>query len=329
MIYNSVLITGGCGFIGSHLAESFLADHIPVTIIDDLSTGRWSNITHLSHNPLLKVIITSADDIGVIYKEVANADFVYHLASAVGVKLIIEQPVKTIDTIVNVTSVVLKACAKYRKPILITSTSEVYGKSTNIPFKETDDIVMGPTCRNRWAYAYAKAVDEFLALGYYHESELPVYIVRLFNTIGTRQTGQYGMVVPTFVKQAIAGDPITIFGGGTQQRCFCDVKDIVRGLRLIPLNNNAIGKVVNLGTDCEISINELAVMIRQLCCSRSAYEYLTYNEAYGTGFDEMTRRVPDLTLAKELIGWNPKITLDETILSIEKLMIDDKTARSR
>lgn len=313
MTDQKILVTGGAGFIGSHLSEALLSLGHKVTIIDNLSTGHWSNIEHLEGQPGFRAIIASADEQALIEAEVARHDFVYHLASAVGVKLIIDRPVETVETIVNTTHAVMQACSRYRRPVLLTSTSEVYGKSTQIPFKETDDVVMGSTEKRRWAYACAKAVDEFLALAHHVQTNLPVYVVRLFNTVGPRQSGQYGMVLPRFVKQALAGEPITVFGDGTQQRCFCSVHDVVRGLIALPHNPAARGKVVNIGTQEEVSILELAQRVKALCQSESEIRIIPYAEAYGEGFDDMLRRVPDLSRAKALIDWKPQYQLDEII----------------
>ena len=314
----SILITGGAGFVGSHLTESLLSDGCRVTVIDDLSTGHWRNIAHLAGDPGLRVVIASAAERDLMEKEVQQHDLVYHLASAVGVRLIIEQPVKTVETIFSTTDVVLKACSRYRRPVLITSTSEVYGKSEDLPFREEADVVMGPTAKRRWAYACAKALDEFLALAHYYESLLPVFIVRLFNTVGPRQTSQYGMVLPTFVRQALAGDPVTVYGDGKQRRCFCSVYDVIEGLKKLPASPEAKGKVVNLGHQEEVAIEDLAGRVIELCRSDSGIEHVPYERAYGAGFDDMRRRVPDLTRAKELIGWEPRYSLDDMILQVAK-----------
>ncbi len=311
-----ILITGGAGFIGSHLTETLLANHCHVTIIDDLSTGRWENVEHLKNHPNLRVIIASACDADLIKKEVPEHELVYHLASAVGVKLIIQQPVKTVETIFHATDVLLNACAKYRCPIVITSTSEVYGKSAEVPFQEDQDVVMGPTSKRRWAYACAKALDEFLALAHFYETRLPVFLLRLFNTVGPRQSPQYGMVLPTFVNQAISGVPITVYGDGEQSRCFCSVFDIVRGLVKLPQTEEAIGKVINLGSQEEITIGELAKRVVALAESNSPIEYIEYDEAYAPGFDDMRRRVPDITRANQLLGWQPEQDLNAIILRV-------------
>src|SRR3954463_4915134 len=243
-----ILVTGGAGFIGSHLAEALLRQGSNVTVIDNLSTGKWSNIDRFKDHPGFRAIVANCEERALLETEGSQHDLVYHLASAVGVKLVIERPVETVETIFHSTGVVLKAASKYRRPVLLTSTSEVYGKSEAIPFREDDDVVMGPTSKRRWAYACAKALDEFLALAHFHQTNLPVFIVRLFNTVGPRQTGQYGMVLPTFVRQALRGDPITVYGDGTQRRCFCSVLDVVDALKRLPFTPTASGKVVNVGS---------------------------------------------------------------------------------
>ena len=308
-----VLITGGAGFIGSHLAETLLRAGAKVTVIDDLSTGKWGNIDPLGGNPGFRAIIASCEDRALMESEVAQHDLVYHLASAVGVKLIIERPVETVETIFHGTDVVLKAASKFRRPVLLTSTSEVYGKSDEIPFREDADVVMGPTSKRRWAYACAKALDEFLALAHYYQTHLPVFIVRLFNTVGPRQMGQYGMVLPNFVRQALENKPITVFGDGTQRRCFCSVFDVVEALVRLPQAPAAAGKVVNIGSQEEVTIRELAERVRTLCRSKSDIAHVSYEAAYGPGFDDMHRRVPDLRRVRELIGWSPKHNLDTII----------------
>lgn len=313
MPFERVLITGGAGFIGSHLAESLLDDGCQVTVIDDLSTGRWSNIAHLEQQPGFRIIVADAGDQPLLREETPKHDLVYHLASAVGVKLIIEQPVRTVETIVRATDVVLNECARYRRPVLITSTSEVYGKSRAVPFVESDDVVMGPTEKRRWAYACAKALDEFLALAHFYETSLRVNIVRLFNTVGPRQSAQYGMVLPNFVRQALENRPVTVFGDGSQTRCFCSVFDIVEGLKRLPLVEQAAGQVVNLGSQQEVSMLDLARRVIARCGSTSDISLIPYSEAYGPGFDDMMRRVPDLTRAQQLINWNPRYDLDAIV----------------
>ena len=316
MEFKNVLITGGAGFIGSHLSEVLLKRGCCVTVIDDLSTGKWSNVDHLKDHPNFRVIIASAAERDLLDKEIPKHDLVYHLASAVGVKLIIEEPVKTVETIFYSTDLVLRMCSKYRRPVLITSTSEVYGKSEAFPFREDEDVVMGPTEKRRWAYACAKALDEFLALAHFYETSLQVFIVRLFNTVGPRQVSQYGMVLPSFVRQALRGEPITVYGDGNQQRCFCSVYDIVEGLIKLPSVPWAAGKVVNLGSQEEISIGALAERVRDIVQSNSKIVCIPYEKAYGPGFDDMRRRIPELTRAKEFIGWEPKYSIDEIILQV-------------
>ena len=310
------LITGGAGFIGSHLCESLLSEGSAVTVIDDLSTGSWSNISSLESDPNFRAIIASADDVGLIASELPKHDFVFHLASAVGVQLIIDKPVETVQRIVRTTDVILDVCARFRKPILMASTSEVYGKSENVPFSEESDTVMGPTSTRRWAYACAKALDEFLVLAHYHQTSLPVYIVRLFNTVGPRQSGQYGMVLPRFIDAARRNLPLNVFGDGNQKRCFCSVFDIVPGLIAVSRCREAVGKVVNLGSTEEISINELAAKIVKNFDSSSEIVHVSYDDAYGPGFDDMMRRIPDLSRAKSLINWSPKFLLDDIIRQI-------------
>ena len=311
--FEKILVTGGAGFVGSHLVERLLRDGHQVTIVDNLSTGRWENIAHLQDNERLEVIITSAADQELIESQVARHHLVYHLASAVGVKLIIDRPVHTIETIFHTTDVVLKACSKFRRPVLLTSTSEVYGKSEQFPFREYDDVVMGPTCKTRWAYACAKALDEFLALAHFHETSLPVYVVRLFNTVGPRQTGQYGMVIPTFVNQALNNQPLTVYGDGEQQRCFCHVEDVIEALVSLPKQPEAAGKVVNIGSQEEISIKELAERVRAAASSESTISLVPYAEAYGPGFDDMPRRIPDLSQIQAFCGWEPTRDLNAII----------------
>jgi UDP-glucose 4-epimerase len=316
MNYRKILITGGAGFIGSHLTEELLGRDMAVTVIDNLSTGSWSNLDHLSHNKRLRVIVASADDKRLLEKEVPRHDFVYHLASAVGVKLIIEQPVQTVQNIVETTEAVMNACSKYRRPVLLTSTSEVYGKSEAIPFREDSDIVMGATSKRRWAYACAKALDEFLVLAHFYETNLPVFIVRLFNTVGPRQTGRYGMVLPSLVGQALSGKPISVYGSGRQSRCFCSVHDVVNALTRFLESPGAAGKVINIGSEEETTILGLAEKIKQLTGSRSEIVLIPYEQAYGPGFDDMMRRVPDLTRAYEQLGWAPKRRLNDIITEI-------------
>ena len=312
----SILVTGGAGFIGSHLCRGLLAQGEKVVVLDDLSTGSKRNLEGLLDSGNLELIVDSVNNAEVVDRCVRNADYVYHLASAVGVRLIIDQPVRTIESIVGGTETVLKACATYRKPFLLTSTSEVYGKGSRVPFSESDDTVMGPTCKRRWSYACAKALDEFLALAHWVESRLPVTIVRLFNTVGPRQTGQYGMVIPTFVRQALAGEDITVYGDGNQSRCFAHVQDVVGALLALRSCPEAYGQVINIGNDAEITIAQLAAKVRSLSGSTSKITLIPYDQAYGEGFDDMMRRVPELTRIKKLIGYQPQCDLDRIILDV-------------
>jgi len=308
------LVTGGAGFIGSHLSEHLVALGHEVLVLDDLSTGRHSNIAALEARPdRFRFILGSVTDSALVTECIRECDAVFHLASAVGVKLIIDQPVKTIETIVNGTDVILRACARYRRPVLITSSSEVYGKSEKVPFAEEDDRLMGSTTQRRWSYACAKALDEFLALAHWYEYRLPVVVVRLFNTVGPRQTGQYGMVVPRFVRQALDGEPITVYGDGEQTRCFAHVLDVVEALpRLFDLPA-ARGQIYNLGSNEEVTIRALAERVKRLTGSASPVVLVPYDKAYTTGFEDMRRRVPDLTKIRAAIGYEPKRNLD-TIL---------------
>ena len=319
----NVLITGGAGFIGSHLSAALVAAGEKVTVLDDLSTGCVDNLRGLEKGGYLELHVGSVNDAKLVDELVAKADFVYHLASAVGVRLIIDQPVHTIESIVGGTTVVLEACNRHWRPFLLTSTSEVYGKGSRIPFNEDDDTVMGATCRRRWSYACAKALDEFLALAYWVERQLPITVVRLFNTVGPRQTGQYGMVVPTLVTQALSGKPITVFGDGTQSRCFTHVSDIVETLMMIPEAPQTHGQVINLGNDQEITILGLAERIKELTGSPSPIKIIPYDQAYGPGFEDMHRRVPDLSKAARLLGYRPTRSLDDILHDV----IQDKRAR--
>ena len=313
-----ILITGGCGFIGSHLCDLLLKKGHEVTVLDDLSTGQFENVQHLDGNSRFHVIIDSVLNTAVVDRAVRESDAVYHLASAVGVKLIIDEPVKTIETIVGGTSTVLDACRRYRRRVLVASTSEVYGKGAKVPFCEDDDRVMGATSIRRWAYANAKATDEFLALAHYKETKLPVVVVRLFNTVGPRQTGQYGMVVPRFVKNALEGKPITVYDDGEQSRCFCHVADVVQGLEKILLHTpKAFGQVVNIGNPTEVTINQLAAKVKKITRSKSEIIHISYEEAYQDGgFEDMRRRVPSIAKARKLIGFAPKKTLTDIIRDV-------------
>ena len=308
-----ILITGGAGFIGSHLSDKLIAEGHEVTVIDDLSTGRYANIAHLEDKPGFRLIIESVLNAGLIERLIRDTDRVYHMASAVGVRLIMEQPVKTIETIFHGTDLILKFCSRYRKRVLIPSTSEVYGKGISVPFKEDDDLLTGGTDKHRWAYACAKTLDEFLALAHWKETQLQVVVCRLFNTVGPRQTGQYGMVVPRFVHAAIRNETIEVHGDGTQSRCFGHVYDVVEGLTRLIETPECFGTVVNLGNSEECSINDLAKRAIALTGSSSQIKYISYDEAYGEGFEDMQRRVPSLEKAKRLIGYQPTRTLDDII----------------
>ena len=310
------LITGGAGFVGSHLAEELLDRGYKVTAVDNLSTGKLENISHIRENGDFDFVTGNILNLELMDKLIQSSDIVFHLAAAVGVKLIIEKPVDTIETNILGTEIIYKLVNKYKKKVLVTSTSEVYGKNDNIPFKETDDSVYGPTVKSRWSYACSKAIDEFLGLAYYHEKKLPVVIVRLFNTVGPRQTGQYGMVVPTFVKQALMGHPLTVFGNGNQSRCFANVKDVVWALAELSEKEEATGEVFNIGATELISIKELAEKIKTLCNSESEISLIPYDDAYEAGFEDMLKRMPDISKINSLIGYNPKHTLEETIKEI-------------
>jgi UDP-glucose 4-epimerase len=308
-----VLITGGAGFVGSHLAEALLARGDEVSVLDNLSTGSIDNITHLKSHPRFRYTIDAVENEPMLAELIDRADVVVHLAAAVGVKLIVEQPVHTIETNVHGTEVVLKLANKKKKLVLIASTSEVYGKSTNVPFSEDADLVLGPTTKHRWAYACSKLIDEFLALAYWKERKLPVIIVRLFNTVGPRQTGQYGMVIPNFVRQALAGQPITVFGDGTQSRSFTYVGDVVRAMVALIDDPRAIGQVFNIGNGAEITISDLAARIKTLTSSASEIVKIPYDQAYESGFEDMPRRVPDISRIKALVGYAPTVELDEIL----------------
>ena len=308
-----ILITGGAGFVGSHLADLLHDEGHNIVVIDDLSTGRKDNVAQLEGSERFRLIIDTVLNETLIDTLVAEADRVFHMASAVGVKLIMEQPVKTIETIFRGTEVVVGACARHRKRVLVPSTSEVYGKGTSVPFKEDDDILKGSTSKHRWAYACAKELDEFLALAHWKESKLPVVVVRLFNTVGPRQTGQYGMVVPRFVSAALKGEPIMVHGDGSQSRCFGHVEDVVGALARLIETPECFGNVVNIGNDQEITIKELAEKTIALTGSKSVISYIPYEEVYGDGFEDMQRRVPSLEKARRLIGYEPTRDLSDII----------------
>ena len=307
------LITGGAGFVGSHLAEHLLALGHEVSVLDNLSTGSIDNIAHLKSHAGFSYVVDTVTNEPLLAEMIDGSDVVFHLAAAVGVKLIVEQPVHTIETNVHGTEVVLKHANTKKKLVFIASTSEVYGKSADVPFRENADVVLGPSTKHRWAYACSKMIDEFLALAYWKEKKLPVVVVRLFNTVGPRQTGQYGMVLPTFVRQALAGSPITVFGDGTQSRSFTDVSDVVRALVTLASEPRAVGGVFNIGNTGEISIRDLADRVKAATGSRSPIQLIPYDQAYEEGFEDMPRRVPDLSKLRQLIGYEPKVGLDEII----------------
>ncbi len=307
------LITGGAGFIGSHLAERLLQRRDRVVLLDNLSTGSMENIRHLKNSPNLEYHLDGIENRQLLAELVDDADVIVHFAAAVGVKLIVESPVRTIETNVNGTQMVLEAACKKKKLVLIASTSEVYGKNTNVPFREDADLVLGPTTKGRWSYAASKALDEFLALSYWKEKHQPVIVARFFNTVGPRQTGRYGMVLPNFVKRAIDNAPIEVYGDGTQSRCFCDVRDTVEALlRLMPMEK-AIGEVVNIGNTEEVSIGTLAKIVKQRINSSSSIHYIPYDKAYEPGFEDMMRRVPCVDKLQGLTNFRPQTNLAEII----------------
>jgi UDP-glucose 4-epimerase len=311
-----VLITGGAGFIGSHLADAYLERGDEVFVIDDLSTGTIEYIQHLKENRRFHYTIDSLHNQPVAAELVDQCDVIFHLAAAVGVKLIVESPVRTIETNVRGTEVVLALANKKKKKVLLASTSEVYGLSTDVPFREDGNLVMGATNKGRWSYACSKAIDEFLALAYWREKKLPTIIVRLFNTVGPRQTGQYGMVIPTFVKQALAGRPITVYGDGKQSRCFGYVGEVVGALIKIMEHPESVGQVFNIGSNQEITILDLAHRVKELTKSDSEIVFLPYDEAYEEGFEDMPRRVPDIRKVSELVGFQAKMDLDGILQSV-------------
>ncbi|MFN8452173.1 MAG: GDP-mannose 4,6-dehydratase [Anaerolineae bacterium] len=307
------LITGGAGFIGSHLAESLLEAGHSVTVIDNLSTGRIENLARIDANPRFRSAIEDIRNVNVMDRLVSECDVIFHLAAAVGVHRIISEPIETIETNIGGTEVVLKTARRYRKKVLIASTSEVYGKGVRFPFSEDDDSVLGPTTRSRWSYATSKAVDEFLALAYHKEANLQVVIFRLFNTVGPRQRGQYGMVLPRFVNWAVRNEPILVYGDGQQQRCFCNVRDVVSAIQRLNDSDTAVGQVFNIGSTEEISIADLAGRVRDRAGSQSPIQFLSYDEAYEAGFEDFRRRVPSLDKIRHTIEWEPTTSLDETI----------------
>ncbi len=307
------LITGGAGFIGSHLAEALLAAGHPVTAVDNLSTGRFANVEPLTADARFQFVYETVANETVLDRLVSECDVIFHLAAAVGVELIVKDPVWTIETNLEGTETVLKLGRRYRKKVLIASTSEVYGKSTAIPFREDADRVMGPTSKSRWSYAESKAIDEFLGLAYHKQFGLPVVICRFFNTVGPRQTGSYGMVIPRLVEQALAGRPLTVYGDGGQSRCFCNVRDTVRAVMALAAESRAVGEIYNVGSQEEITIGELARRVAARTQSQSPIVTVPYEEAYEKGFEDMYRRVPSLEKIKAAIGWQPTIALDQTL----------------
>ncbi|RPI08097.1 MAG: NAD-dependent epimerase/dehydratase family protein [Actinobacteria bacterium] len=311
-----VLITGGAGFVGSHLAERHLALGDEVYVIDDLSTGSIENIQHLKPHPRFHYTIDSVTNVPLSAELVDLCDTVYHLAAAVGVRLIVESPVRTIETNVRGTEVILHLAAKKQKRVLITSTSEVYGKRDVVPFREDDDLVLGPTTKGRWSYACSKAIDEFLAIAYWNEKHVPAVIVRLFNTVGARQTGRYGMVIPNFVQQALGGRDITVYGDGSQRRCFTHVSDAVGAIIKLAAHAEAPGQVFNVGSDQEISILELAERIKAATGSDSKIVCVPYDEAYQQGCEDMMRRVPDLSKVGRFVGYRPNVSLDHILADV-------------
>jgi UDP-glucose 4-epimerase len=316
-----VLITGGAGFVGSHLAEALLQQGDNVTALDDLSTGSVMNIQHLKSQRRFECVIDSVMHMGVLAELIDQCDIVYHLAAAVGVRLVVDSPVRTLHTNIRATELVLEAAKKKKKKVLITSTSEVYGKATKIPFHEDDDLVIGPPLRGRWSYACSKAIDEFLAIAYHREYGVPVVLVRLFNTVGPRQTGTYGMVVPRFVSQALSGSPITIHGDGTQSRCFGWVGDVVQALIKLGVHDRAVGTIYNIGSDQEVTINELAAVVRDVTGSSSPIRHISYEQAYGKDFEDMVRRVPDLSRIRATIGYRPTKNLREIVQAVTDSLV--------
>ena len=320
------LITGGAGFIGSHLAEELLRRGGEVTVIDDLSTGSFTNIEHLKNQRGFSYVIDSILNRPLMAELIDSADVVYHLAAAVGVRLIIERPVHTIETNIMGTELVLGIAAKKKKRVLIASTSEVYGKTNVVPFNEDSDLVLGPTVKGRWSYACSKAIDEFLALAYWKEQRVPVVVVRFFNTVGPRQTGRYGMVIPTFVKQALAGKPITVFGDGEQTRCFTWVGDAVGAVIDLAGHSEATAQVFNIGSDEEVSIGQLAHLVKDMTQSKSPIVFVPYQEAYEEGFEDMRRRVPYIGKVRRLIGYAPSMTLPKILNEVIAFYRDERRA---
>lgn len=316
------LITGGAGFIGSHLAEALLSKGEEVSIVDDLSTGSITNIDHLRSKSKFHYVIDTVMNKSLMAELVDSADIIFHLAASVGVRLIVKSPARTIETNIKGTEIVLELASKKNKKVVLASTSEVYGKSNEIPFDENSDLVFGPPHKGRWSYGCSKAIDEFLALAYWREKELPVIISRLFNTVGLRQTGRYGMVLPNFINQAISGEPITVYGDGRQSRCFTWVGDVVDALIKLAHHPAAIGEVFNIGSEDEITINDLAMLVKEVVNSHSEIVHVPYNEAYESGFEDLKRRVPDISKLRNLIGYKPTKSIREIIeIMVQELKI--------
>lgn len=326
-ISSNCVITGGAGFIGSHLSDALLQQGHSIVAVDNLSTGNRSNIAHLLTNPRFRFVHADINDRLVMDHVASDASVIFHLAAAVGVKLIIDRPVHTIETNIMGTEAVLSAGFRYGCRVVIASTSEVYGKGIRVPFREDDDVVLGSTARSRWAYAASKMIDEFLGLAYHHERGLPVIIARLFNTVGERQTGHYGMVIPRLMTQALAGAPLTVYGEGTQQRCFCDVIDAVAALIGLYAHSGAYGRVFNIGNTREVSMLELAEMIRTVAGSKSEIKLVPYNEAFGPGFEDMARRVPDTERIRKLTGWEAQIPLEKTLETVRDFLFTSKESQ--
>jgi len=312
------LITGGAGFIGSHLSDLLLSKGQNVLAIDDLSTGSMANIAHLTNQSRFQFCRANVMNETVLDRLASESDIIIHLAASVGVEKIVNSPAETIQNNVKGTEVVLEAALRYQSRVLIASTSEVYGKGSRIPFNEEDDVLLGATSKCRWSYAASKMVDEFLGLAYQSEYGLDVVVVRFFNTVGPRQTGQYGMVIPRFVGRALRNEPILVYGDGKQSRCFCDVSDVVRAVEGLATHPDAVNKVINIGSQEEISIGELAEKVKVLCNSNSEIKYIPYDEAYAPGFEDMQRRVPDISRVQSLIGWKPEISLDGTLKRVKE-----------
>jgi len=320
------LITGGAGFIGSHLGEQLLRGGHTVTALDDLSTGRKKNLEKLLAEPAFEFAQGSVEDVSLVGRLIGESDAVFHLAAAVGVQLVVDEPVRTIHTTIHGTEVVLEAAHRHKRPVLITSSSEVYGKGSRVPFGEDDDVVMGATRFSRWSYAYSKGIDEFLGLAYHRQYDLPVTIVRLFNTVGPRQVGRYGMVLPRFVASAVRGEALQVYGDGTQTRCFCHVADVAGALVTLIDTPAARGEVFNVGSDAEISMNDLAARVIEITRSDSRIVHVPYEQAYGRSFDDMPRRVPKLDKVRRVIGFEPKHDLVSIIKSVEA---DQRAADAR